>query len=79
MACKKKGQFKAISINLNYQHVNGMTNFDLENWSKIHARLIDTLMSKKTTTESHKEDCEFSHHKELPLHFPFKQLLKLEL
>ena len=65
---------------MNVRDVNGMTHFDLENWSKIHVRLLDTLMSKtKTTTESHKEDCEFSHHKELPLHFPFKQLLKLEL
>ena len=27
MACKKKGQFKAISINLNVQNVKGMTHF----------------------------------------------------
>ena len=32
-------QFKAFSINLNAQHVNGMTNSDLA----LHARLLDTL------------------------------------
>ena len=50
MACKKgqfdvvelmvNDQFKAFSINLNAQHVNGMTPFDL---SVHYVRLLDTL------------------------------------
>ena len=32
-------QFKTFSINLNAQHVNGMTHFDLA----LHVRLLDTL------------------------------------
>ena len=32
-------QFKAFSINLNAQHVNGMTHSDLA----LHVRLLDTL------------------------------------
>ena len=46
-------QFKALSINLNARHVNGMTHFDLTRfrgklvkkyWLKIHVRLLDILM-----------------------------------
>ena len=63
MACKKgqfdvvelmvTNQFKALSINLNARHVNGMTHFDLTRfrgklvkkyWLKIHVRLLDILM-----------------------------------
>ena len=38
--------FKAFSINLNAQHVNGMTHFDLALSGKLvknHVRLLDTL------------------------------------
>ena len=53
MACKE-GQFdvvelmvkpilKTFSINLNAQHMNGMTPFDLVNSVKMHGRLLDTL------------------------------------
>ena len=49
MACKEgqfeavklmaNNQFKGFSINLNAQHVNGMTPFDLA----VHVRSLDTL------------------------------------
>ena len=49
MACKEgqfdvvelmiNDQFKTFSINLNVQHVNGMTPFHLA----VHVRLLDTL------------------------------------
>ena len=38
-----KNQFKALSINLNAQHVNGMTHFDLAlkgKWVKVQVRLL---------------------------------------
>ena len=50
MACKEeqfdvvKKQFKAFGINLNAQHVNGMTPF-------LNARLLDTLNSEKCLSE----------------------------
>ena len=37
-------QFKAFGINLNAQHVNGMTPF-------LNARLLDTLNSEKCLSE----------------------------
>ena len=36
-------QFKAFSINLNAQHVNGMTHFDFS----LHVRLLDTLIMER--------------------------------
>ena len=35
------GKFKAYSINLNAQHVNEITRFDMENWLKVLVRLLD--------------------------------------
>ena len=36
-------QFKTFSINLNAQHVNGITHFDGKLVKRIYVRLLDTL------------------------------------
>ena len=43
----KEGQSKTFSINLNAQHVNGMTHFDLTGHRGKHVRLLDTLSTTK--------------------------------